>query len=281
MTNQQKGNLYVLAAAILWSTGGLLLKFVPFTPILTNGLRSLFGFLLFCFYRKRIKIHCNKIIVIAGICLTLTTIFYVAGNKYTTAANAIVLQYTAPLWVLLWNSLYHKQIPRKTDLISMVIAFGGTVLFFFDGLSGEHMFGNILSLMAGLAFSGVLFLNFLPGANSEESSTLGFLINFIICIPFLGQLSTYSSSTVKSAMFVIIILGVFQVGLAYMMFSKGSRLTKPVTASLIDLLEAVLNPTWVFLFYGEKVGRLALLGATCIIAAVAFQIISSQDKKNA
>ena len=275
--SQQKGNLYIFITALLWSTGGILLKYVGLNAILTNGLRSLFGFFVFCIYRKRIKIQLNKTIIAAAICLTLTNVLYVAANKLTTAANAIVIQYTAPIWVLIWNSIYHKKAPKFTELLAMILAFGGTVLFFFDGLSYEYMLGNLMSLFAGLCFSGVLFLNFLPSANSEESSALGFALSFIICIPWLGGLFTTASDIVMSSLPVIAILGVFQVGLAYVFFSKGSRLTVPVTASLIGLLEAILNPTWVYLFYGEAMGRFALIGAACILLGVVIQILTSKE----
>lgn len=279
MTKETKGNIYILMAALFWSTGGLLLKYIHFEPIVINGVRSLFAFLVFCIYRRRITITLNKIIVLAAICLTFTTLSYVAANKLTTAANAIVLQYTAPIWVLIWHSLYQKKKPRMTEIIAMLLAFSGTVLFFFDGLTPTNLLGNMFAIFSGITFSGVLFLNFLPSANSEESSTLAFGISFLISIPWLSSMGNLTRDTLISSWIFIAILGVFQVGVAYIMFSRGSRLTVPVTASLIDLLEAVLNPIWVYLFYGEKIGRFALIGAAFILLAVVFQIVTSQKKE--
>lgn len=274
MNQTKKGNLYIFLAAFLWSLGGILLKYVSYGPIATNGLRCLFAYLVFCIYKKSFKMKINPLIFLAAMALTMTNFLFVASNKYTTAANAIVLQYTAPIWVLIWNSLYQKRKPKLVEVFTMLLAFSGTVLFFFDGLSYEHFLGNIMALAAGLCFSGVLFLNFLPEASSEDSSMLAFLLSFLVAIPWMKEI--YATPSFVSLFFVLII-GIFQVGLAYVAFSKGSRLTTPVTASLIGLLEAIMNPFWVLIFYGEKVGRFALFGAMLILLAVGIQILSSSN----
>ncbi len=276
MKAKQKGNLYILMAAFLWSTGGILLKYVSYGPFVTNGLRSLVAFLLFCIMRKSFKIKYNKIILAAALCLVCTNFFFVAANKYTTAANAIVIQYTAPIWVLVWNSLYKKKAPKTMELVTMLFAFAGTILFFFDGLSGKYVFGNFLALGAGLCFSGVLFINFLPGSSSEDSSMLAFGLSFLISLPWVPEVFKAPSASSIGAIFII---GIFQVGLAYVFFSKGSRLTSSVTASLIGLLEAIMNPFWVYLFYGEKVGRFALFGAVLILGSLAAHILLSDRDK--
>lgn len=272
MKPTQKGNLYILTTAFLWSLGGLLLKYVSYGPMTINGLRCFFAFFVFWIYRKSPKIKMNRIIVLAAVSLVATNILYVAANKMTTAANAIVIQYTAPIWVLVWHCVYQRRAPQKMEILTMIMAAFGTILFFFDGLSGQHMMGNIVALFSGLAFSGVLFLNFLPQASSEDSSMLAFAISFLVSIPWLKEVAAAPSAVSLTA---IVIIGVFQVGLAYVFFSKGSRLTSPVTASLIGLLEAVMNPLWVYLVYKEKVGRFALFGAVFILLAVAIQVISS------
>ncbi len=273
LSSNNKGNLYILLTALLWSTGGLLIKYIPMNAIAINGSRSLIAFICFCLYRKSAKIKINKTILLAALSLVLTNILYVAANKLTTAANAIVLQYTAPIFVLLWDCIYKKQFPRKRQCLIVAMAFGGMILFFCDQLEGGYLLGNILAILAGLCFSGVFFVNSLPSSSSEDSSMLAFVIASLVSIPFLSDLKNLDGTGWGA----LLILGIFQLALAYILFAKGSKLTSPVSASLIGLLEAVLNPLWVFLFFQEKIGRFALLGAFIIMTAVVLNIIIGRD----
>lgn len=275
MDAKKKGNLYILFTAVLWSTGGILIKFVPGNAIAINGARSLIAFLFFWVYRRSIKLNINKIIITAAFCLTMTNTLFVAANKLTTAANAIVLQYMAPIFVLIWDSLYRKKAPSKKQIGIVAMAFGGMVLFFLEQLDGGRLLGNVLAIAAGLCFSGVFFLNSLPESSSEDSSMLAFLLSFLISIPFLGDVANMNGT----GLLALAVLGIFQVGLAYVLFSKGSKLTSPVSASLIGLLEALLSPLWVLLFYGEKMGRFALMGAAVILTAVVLNIVTGSGNQ--
>ena len=275
MDAKKKGNLYILFTAVLWSTGGILIKFVPGNAIAINGARSLIAFLFFWVYRRSIKLNINKIIITAAFCLTMTNTLFVAANKLTTAANAIVLQYMAPIFVLIWDSLYRKKAPSKKQIGIVAMAFGGMVLFFLEQLDGGRLLGNVLAIAAGLCFSGVFFLNSLPESSSEDSSMLAFLLSFLISIPFLGDVANMNGT----GLLALAVLGIFQVGLAYVLFSKGSKLTSPVSASPIGLLEALLSPLWVLLFYGEKMGRFALMGAAVILTAVVLNIVTGSGNQ--
>lgn len=270
MSKEQKGNFYIFITALLWSTGGILIKFVPGNAIAINGARSLVAFLFFLCYQKRIRIHINRIIIGAALCLTMTNTLYVMANKLTTAANAIVLQYMAPIFVLIWDCIYRKKRPGKKQVGIVLMAFAGMVLFFFDQLDGGQLLGNMLAIGAGLCFSGVFFLNSLPESSSEDSSMLAFFLSFLIAIPFLGDARQWS----QTGWCAILVLGIFQVGLAYVFFAKGSKLTNPVSASLIGLLEALLNPIWVLIFYGEKVSGFALVGGAIILLAVILNTVT-------
>lgn len=274
MNSQTKGNLYILLTALLWSTGGLLIKYIPGNAVAINGARSLIAVVFFWLYKRSIKIRVNRYVISAAVCLVMTNLLYVMANKLTTAANAIVLQYMAPIFVLIWDCIYRKKAPKKQQCGIVLMALAGMVLFFFDQLDGGHLLGNILAIGAGLAFSGVFFINSLPEASSEDASMLAFLASFVISIPFLGDVWQMD----QRALVALLALGIFQVGLAYILFAKGTKLTSPVSASLIGLLEAILNPVWVFLFYGEKVGKFALVGALVILLAVVLNIVSVGTK---
>ena len=275
MSEKNRGNLYILMTALLWSTGGLLIKYIPGNAVAINGARSLIALIFFWIYKRDIKVKFNGKIMLAALCLVLTNFLYVIANKMTTAANAIVLQYTAPIFVLIWDCIYRKMLPKKHQCLVVLMAFGGMVLFFFDQLGGGQMIGNLIAICAGVCFSGVFFINSLPESSSEDSSMIAFGVSFLISIPFLGDVWKMDGTGIAA----LVALGVFQVGLAYVLFAKGSKLTSPVSASLIGLLEAILNPVWVFLFYGEKVGKYALLGAMIIMIAVVINIVAGQEKE--
>lgn len=277
MSEKNKGNLYILLTALLWSTGGVLIKFIPGNAVAINGARSLVAFLFFCIYRKSVRIKLNGVIFGAAVCLVMTNLLYVTANKMTTAANAIVLQYTAPIFVLLWDCLRRKRPPSRQQSLVVAMAFAGMVLFFLDQLDGGQILGNLIAIGAGFCFSGVFFLNSLPQASSQDSSAAAFLLSFVISIPFLGDVWKLDGTGWAA----LLALGVFQVGLAYVFFAKGVKLTSPVSASLIGLLEAVLNPVWVFLFYGEKMGRFALIGAGIILLALVWNTLAGNRENTA
>ena len=275
MSRENKGNLYILLTALLWSTGGILIKYIPGNAMMINGARSLIALLFFWICKRRIKVKVNIKIVAAAMCLVFTNLLYVIANKLTTAANAIVLQYTAPIFVLIWDCIYQRKKPEKYQCLVVVMAFSGMILFFFDQLDGGRMMGNLLAICAGICFSGVYFLNSLPESSSEDASMIAFCLSFIIALPFMKGVFLLN----RTALLALLALGIFQVGLAYVFFSKGSRMTSPVNASLIGLMEAILNPVWVFLFYGERIGRFALTGAVIILTAVITNIILGDKQR--
>lgn len=268
-TLENKGNLYILLAAIFWSTGGILIKYIPWNAMTINGIRSALAIIFFIIIRRGFHIKCNKTIILAALCLSLNTTLYVFANKLTTAANAIVLQYMSPIFVLVFSCIKERKLPTKRQTMIVGMAFIGMVLFFFDRLDAGRFLGNMLAIIAGVCFAGVFFVNSLPDASSDDSSMIGFLISFLIAIPFYR--AEYMSFQI-SAVVAIIVLGFVQIGLAYYMFGKGSKLTNPVSSSLISLLEAVLNPIWVLLFYGEQPGVWSIVGGMLILGAIAWNI---------
>jgi drug/metabolite transporter (DMT)-like permease len=186
------------------------------------------------------------------------------ANKLTTAANAIVLQFTAPIFVMLFSALFFKRKPSKLDLGACVLVFGGIVFFFVDGLSTGGTAGNVLALMSGVAYAGVFMLNDMPDSDAISSVFWGDVISAVTGLPFLFRESDFSLVPMVS----LVILGVFQVAVAYILLTIGLKTTPSVTASLVSGIEPVLNPILVAAFYGEKMGNLALVGAAVVIGGV-------------
>ncbi|MBQ8801434.1 MAG: EamA family transporter, partial [Clostridium sp.] len=196
------------------------------------------------------------------------------ANKMTTAANAIVLQFTAPIFVMLFSAIFFRRKPTKLDLGACVVVLGGIVFFFVDGLSMGGTAGNILALCSGVAYAGVFMMNEMPNSDAICSVFWGDVISAVTGLPFLFRESDFSATPLIS----LLILGVFQVAVAYILLTIGLKTTPPVTASLVSGIEPVLNPILVAVFYGEKMGALALAGAAIVIGGVVGYNILKQNE---
>lgn len=275
MKSNAKGPLLIVCTAILWSFGGLLIKLVPWDAMTIIGVRSVFAGLVMAVYMRRPRITFSFPVVTGALALSATTVLFVYANKLTTAANAIVLQYTAPIFVLIISIVFLKKRARAIDIAAVIVVFIGMALFFFDQLRADAMLGNVLACLSGITFAGVFVMNKAPGAKPEESVLLGHIINAVIGLPF--AISNVTPDPM--AWGAIALLGIFQLGVAYVLFTIGIKLTQPISASLICTLEPLLNPLWVFLLQGEAPGLWALIGGVVVIATVVTYNIS--DTKQA
>lgn len=274
-----KGNVLVLMAAFFWSLGGIFLKYTSGNVLAINGFRSIFAYIFFVIYKRSFRITLNKNTILGAIALLGTNILFVSANKTTTAANAIVLQYLAPVLVLLWYSIYYKRKPSVLQIICEITAMAGMVLFFLDQMDAGHIIGNIIAIASGVAYSLFFFIDSLPDTVGDDACILCFIASFIIGLPFAGSLFGEGSGAVSLIMLPII--GFIQLGIPHACYAHGCKLTNPVTASLICLIEAILNPLWVFIFYKEAIGRFALIGAIIIIASVAVNIVATAKARKA
>ena len=257
---------FVFLASLLFSIGGLCVKRIPWSALAINGARNLLGaavigvFLLLSRHRLRIN---GPVLLGAASTLGVTTLFTVA-NKLTTAANAIVLQYTAPVFVMLFSALLYRTRPRKRDMLTCAAVLFGVALFFIDGFRAGNQLGNLAAILSGVCYAGVFMMNSSPRADALSSCFFGQLAAGLIFSPFCLRETDFSLPVLG----VVFVLGVFQVGIAYICLSLGIRRTPAVTASLISGLEPVLNPLWTALFWGERVSPLALCGAVLVVSAI-------------
>ena len=266
MTQSHKGTLYVFIAALLYSIGGLCMKVIPWNGMSINGARTAIALVVIGGYLAWIKHppRLNRWVALGSVCVFGATALFSVANKLTTAANAIVLQFTAPIFVMLFSALFFRRKPSKLDLGACVLVFGGIVFFFVDGLSTGGTVGNVLALLSGVAYAGVFMLNDMPDSDAISSVFWGDVISAVTGLPFLLGESDFSFVPMLS----LVILGVFQVALGYILLTIGLKTTPSVTASLVSGIEPVLNPILVAVFYGEKMGSLALVGAAVVIGGV-------------
>ncbi len=261
LSERRKAILYLALAAILWSTSGLFVKILDWQPISILAGRSLFASIVFLIYLRRIPTRFNRWQLLAAGMFILTQFLFVTSTKMTTAANSIFLQYTAPIYIVLLAFWLLREKPARTDWISMLIIFIGLTLFFADKLSMDGLYGNLLAILSGVT-SAVMMVAFRAqkNGNPAESNLIAFLITATLGFPFVLK-ETWTVTNWS----ILAFLGVFQIGLAFIFFTQGIKHIPALEANLIGTLEPVLNPIWVFLFYGESMGAFALIGGLVVL----------------
>jgi len=267
----RSGPVLIAAASICWSFGGVFIKFIPWGAMSIVGMRAFLAAVVFVIYRRSFKIEFTPGNILTAVCLSSTTIMYVFANKLTTAAAAILLQFTAPVFIILIYLVFYKKKPTPGAVIAVLLTILGMWLFFADTLDAGGLFGNILAVISGLSMAGVYVCNKRSDTTPENALFLGFLINSCVGLPF----AVFDVTADIYAWGSIILLGTVQVGLAYVFFSKGIKKTSALLACLTSTIEPILNPIWVMLagLCGilpelEIPGRFALLGGVVIILTV-------------
>ena len=263
--------LAVAACALLWSTGGLFVKLITWNPFAIAGIRSLFGGLVILVFLRRPRFTWSFAQIAGAVCYAACMIGFVTANKLTTAANAILLQYTAPVYAAVLGWLILKEKTRALDWVTMAVVIGGMVLFFLDSLTLGGMQGNLLAILSGMFFAGAMVsFRAQKDGSSLESILLSHGITLVVSIPFLWQ-----SAPSLAGWGALAFLGIFQIGLSSILLNYGVKRVTAVQTLLTAVLEPLFNPIWVFLVLGERPGPRALIGGAIILVAVTLRSVIS------
>ncbi len=260
------GRFYVAGAALLWSTGGLAIKLVPLESLGVVTWRcALTVAFLVAVFRPSLE-RWKRASVETAVVYALMILTFVTATKWTTAANAIFLQYTGPFYVLALGPWLLKEKFRKADAVAIAVALGGMSLFFVGRLESGHLAGNLMGVVSGVFFGlTVLLLRRDQSRDAMASVFLGNVIAGAIALPFAwGHLALDAKGFA-----VIAFLGIVQMGVAYILFVRGLSVVPAAEASLLGMLEPTFNPLWAFLGLGERPSGWALLGGGIVLAAVA------------
>jgi drug/metabolite transporter (DMT)-like permease len=265
-TSRTTAVTFLFLSAFLWSTGGLLIKLVSWNPIAIAGFRSGIAALFMLVIIKKPKITWSFPQIGGSIAYALAVITFVVATKLTTAANAILLQYSAPIYVALFGGWILKEKTKLKDWITILFVILGMVLFFFDEINMDNILGNLIAVFSGVVFAAlVIFLRMQKDGSPIETTFLGNVLTAIIGLPFM-----FASEKPDSLGWVtLVILGVFQLGLAYVLYSVAIKNVTALEATIIPVIEPVLNPLWVFLFTKEAPGKWAIVGGVVIVISVA------------
>ena len=258
--------------AFLWSSSGLFIKILTVNAFVISFYRSLIAaitLLVIVFTRKnKVKFEFDGLTVLASVFYAGILIFFVIANKMTTSANAIFLQFTAPIYLLFLEPLFLKTKFRRKDLITVLICVSGMFLFFAGILELGNIYGNFIAIAAGICFAMFsLFVKWkknLGGENTILSVIFGNLLVAVICLPVM-----YSDISITTTQFYILLyMGVVQIGISYFIFNIGIKYVSATESMIIGMLEAVFNPVWVFLGVGEVPSVQAIIGGVIIFGGI-------------
>jgi drug/metabolite transporter (DMT)-like permease len=277
MNDQTKGVIFLIAAAAFWSFGGLWIKLISFDSLVIAGGRSAIAAVMIALlargasWRKPTPAVWFGAIAYAG-----TVLLFVTATKLTTAANAILLQYTAPIHVALLSPWLLNERITRIDWLTVAAVMVGMSFFFLDQLSADGMAGNLLAIVSGVFFALTVIAlrrDHAPGA-ALQMVLFGNILTALIGLPFAVGAVPQGNDLLYLAL-----LGVVQLGLGYILFVRGVGKVSAIEGALIPMLEPLLNPVWVMLFYGERPSLLSLLGGAFVIAAVTGRGIYLARKK--
>ncbi len=268
MMTRNRAILEMLLCAALWSIAGIFIKLIPWNSIVIAGLRSLIaGLVMFVYMRARgIGFTADRRSLAGGAALCLTLTCFVAANKLTTAANSIVLQFTAPMFIVVFSALFLKKRFSRADVLAVVLTMAGISLFFFDQLTPGHLAGNCVAIFAGMAFA--CYYMSLEGASESQRMSAILIahgLTFLVGLPFTF---VYPPELSAAPAACILVLGVVQLGIPYVLLGRASGACPPLACSLLGAVEPLLNPVWVFIFDGEAPGLWALIGGVVVVATI-------------
>jgi len=269
-TNPRKGAIIaLLLTAILWSTGGLAFRLLSISNGLAiSGYRSFFAALFFiAVFKKLPKMENTRWFKIGILAHCGATTLFVIANTMTTAANAVILQYTAPIFVCIYLFFITKKPLPRRDIIAAVLIFSGICVFLVDSVTLQAnptmTFGNIVAVTSGASF-GLQAVLLRLTAVPRNVFIFGSGLNLILALPFIFQ----NPVTSLFDLGILIYLGTIQVGFAYLLLSFAVPKVTPLELILIPALEPILSPVWVFIFDGQTPSLLSIFGGIFIIATI-------------
>lgn len=257
--------VFAFLSALLFSFGGLIIKISPWQPLSINAARNLVAAVITFIWLRSSghKIVLNRATVLGAVCMTATTTLFCMANKMTTAANTILLQFTSPVFVILFSWIFWKQRPVKRELIMCVVVFFGICLCFGDSLASGYILGDLLALASGVTYAVVFMCGRMEGGDPPSAFLFGELLSCLVCAPSLFGESDFSATPLICGAVLGLILGA-----GYVFLSIALKYVAPVQANLVSAVEPVLNPIWVAIFYNETITGAALIGFIIVLGGV-------------
>jgi drug/metabolite transporter (DMT)-like permease len=264
------GRLLIVTTALLWSLAGVFIKFLDLPPLTIVFYRSVFAALVFTPFLRRKDWRIDRPILISVISYTAAISAFVSANKLTTAANAIVLQYTAPLFVFLFSGIVLREKISRLNGFTLAASMIGVAIIFLGSAGQPDMAGVLLALL-----SGALFAAYMINLRKTQAVSPVYLtwINNVVCALLLLLVVKSQLGLTSTQWGIVAVMGAVQLGLPYFLFSKGLQTVPLQEASLIALIEPVLNPLWVALVVGELPSIATVAGGGMILVGLGLRYL--------
>lgn len=278
MKKENLAIIEMLICATLWSIAGIFIKLIPWNGFAVSGMRSLISGATIAVYMlfARHRFVLSRKTFLAGVFSACVYTCFVCANKLTTAANAIVLQFTSPVFIVIFTALLYKTHIRKADAAVVTLTLLGIALFFFDQLKPGYILGNLVAIAAGVFMAGMFMtVGELEGEQRFSGILIGQCLTFLVGLPFIIATKPVFTPT---ATISILILGVFQLGISYILYVKATRYCPPLACCLLGAMEPLLNPVWVMIFDGETPGIFALIGGVIVVVSITLWCIFGKEK---
>lgn len=262
----------LVIAALFWSLGGLLIKAIDWPPLAVAGGRGLIAGLFLLLTNRGLRFHFSRDQVLGAVAYAACTVTFCTATKLTTAANAILLQYTAPVWVALFGAWFLGERAVRADWITIFAVLGGMGLFFADSLELTHLVGNLVAVLSGVLFAAMtIALRRQKDSSAVESIILGNFIAFAVGAWWIVDAPALD----PRGWTALLALGIVQLGASYWLYARAIRHVTALEAVLIPVIEPILNPLWVLLWSGERPSALSLAGGVVVLAAVTLRAVMS------
>lgn len=269
-----KGLILISSAAFLWSTSGLFIKILKLDALQISFYRSFFAgitiYFLTSLHRRRFYVPVPNIIsVLSSFSYAGILIFFVVANKLTTSANAIFLQFTAPVYLLFLEPLFLKTKFQLRNVITVVVTLFGMVLFFLGRLEVGSIIGNLLAITAGICFAFFSLFNKWNKIIGKSDQSIYSVIFGNCLVVIVAGVFVFDKLNISPQEFLIVLyMGVIQIGISYIIFNVGLNYVSATESMIIGMLEAVFNPIWVFIGLGEVPSIYAIIGGVIVLSAV-------------
>ncbi|MBS1513575.1 MAG: EamA family transporter [Bacteroidetes bacterium] len=280
----RKGLVLISIAAFFWSTGGLFIKVLKtldaFQISFYRSLIAAISIVIISAARKQaVKYSFDLISILCFVTFAGILILFVAATKLTTAANAIFLQFGAPIYLVISEPLIFKTKFDKRNIITVLVVIFGMALFFVGKIELGNIYGNLLAILSGMCFAAfTLFLKWKKQKHNSENTISNVVMgNFLvaaICFPIIFP--NFSLDFTQAM--ILVFLGAVQIGISYMIFNEGIKYVSATESMIIGTLEAIFNPIWVFFGVGEKPSVFSIAGAAVILCAILWRNLISKPK---
>lgn len=264
--------------ALMWSLAGFNIKMIEWSPYAIAAGRSLVAVILLApmVLRKGFQ-KIDRYVIGGAICYAAFNYCFITSTTLTSSAIAIMMQYTAPIYVALLSWLFLRERVGWADIISVGFVFLGMIFFFLDSNSGGSLKGNIVSIFNGITFAGIsIFLRLQKDGNPALSMYLGNVFSAVAGLPIM-----WNAGMPDTISLLFLLLAGLLVAVSYTLYAKASTGLSALETVLIPIIDPVMNPVWVFLFLDERPGALTIVGAAVILVSVTIRVVSGLTPSSA